>query len=258
MSEQQGSTENVDKTEQDSNDMSNDPNSSKKPVKSVLNIAITKNTKILALFAITCTVAVSLVNELTKDRIKHQEQQQLLSTLHSIIDPSLYDNDIANDCVMVSSPELGSSKVQTAYIARKSGNVVAVAITSVAPGGYNGDINFIMASDIEGKVSGVRVLKHQETPGLGDKIEIRKSDWITKFTGKVLRSADDSRWAVAKDSGMFDQFTGATITPRALVKGVKDTLVYVRKNKDTILTRPNACDNNQTSSIATKDEANHE
>lgn len=222
-------------------DMNSDTDKSVKPVKSVLNIAITKNTKILALFAIACTLAVSLVSELTKERIKQQEQQQLLSTLHSIIDPNSYDNDIANDCIMLSSPELGSNDIQTAYIARMSGEVVAVAITSIAPNGYNGNINFIMAADIEGTVTGVRVLKHQETPGLGDKIEIRKSDWITKFSGKALRSEDDSRWAVVKDNGMFDQFTGATITPRAVVNGVKNTLAYFNKNKHSILTRPNAC-----------------
>jgi electron transport complex protein RnfG len=210
-------------------------------VKSALNVAISKNTKILALFAIACTAIVGLVSELTKDRIKQQEQQQLLKTLHSIIEPSRYDNNIANDCIMMSALELGSDKVQTAYIARKSGHVVAVAMTSTAPQGYNGNIDFIMAINNDGTVSGVRVLKHQETPGLGDKIEIRKSDWITSFTGKKVLSEDDSRWAVTKDNGMFDQFTGATITPRAVVKGVKSTIDYFTKNKDRLLTRPNAC-----------------
>jgi len=210
-------------------------------VRSALNIAVSKNTKILALFAIACTAIVGLVSELTKDRIKQQEQQQLLKTLHSIIEPSRYDNNIANDCIMMSAPELGSDKVQTAYIARKSGEVVAIAMASTAPQGYNGNIDFIMAINNDGSVSGIRVLKHQETPGLGDKIEIRKSDWITSFTGKKIRSEDDSRWAVTKDNGMFDQFTGATITPRAVVNGVKSTLKYFTKNRDSLLTRPNAC-----------------
>ena len=209
--------------------------------KSPLTIAISKNTKILTLFAIACTAAVSIVSELTKDKIKIQEQQQLLSTLHTIIDPSRYDNDIANECIKISGPELGSNKTQTAYIARKSGEIIAVALTSIAPQGYNGNIEFIMAVNNDGSVSGVRVLKHRETPGLGDKVEIRKSDWITRFTGKSLRSEDDSRWAVTKDNGIFDQFTGATITPRAVVNGVKDTLNYFNKNKDMLLTRPNAC-----------------
>ncbi|MBU2872239.1 electron transport complex subunit RsxG [Colwellia sp. E2M01] len=210
-------------------------------MRSPLTIAISQNTMILALFAIACTLTVSLVSELTKDRIKVQEQQQLLNTLHSIIEPSRYDNDIANDCVLITSPQLGTDKVNTAYIARKSGNVVAVAITSTAPQGYSGNIDFIMAINNDGSVNGVRVLKHQETPGLGDKIEVRKSDWINSFTGKTLRSEDDNRWAVAKDSGIFDQFTGATITPRAVVSGVKNTLNYFNKNKAMLLTSANDC-----------------
>ncbi|GAW95188.1 electron transport complex subunit G [Colwellia marinimaniae] len=239
--------------------------SSTKPTKNVveksaLTIAISKNTKILALFAIACTFAVGLVSELTKERIKQQEQIYLLKTLHSIIEPSRYDNDIANDCIMISAPELGINKVHTAYIARKAGQVIAVAMTSTAPKGYNGNIDFIMAINNDGSVSGVRVLKHQETPGLGDKIEIRKSNWITSFTGKRMLSEDDSRWAVSKDNGMFDQFTGATITPRAIVDGVKNTLIYFTKNKASLLTRPNACGEDKLKSTSTpiKHEAENE
>jgi len=219
--------------------------------RSQLTMAVSKNTKILALFAIACTLAVSLVSELTRDRIKIQEQQQLLRTLHSIIEPSRYDNDIANDCIMITAPELGSNNVKTAYIAKKSGQVVAVAMTSTAPRGYNGNIDFIMAINIDGTVSGVRVLKHQETPGLGDKVEIRKSNWINSFTDKKMLSENDSRWAVSKDNGMFDQFTGATITPRALVQGVKNTLNYFNSNKSILLANPNACGKTVLASTAT-------
>jgi len=236
----------------------NSNRSKSKVEQSALTLAISKNTKILALFAIACTLAVGLVNELTKDRIKTQEQQQLLRTLHSIIEPSRYDNDIANDCIMVSSPELGSDKINTAYIARKSGQAIAVAMTSTAPQGYNGNIDFIMAINIDGTVSGVRVLKHQETPGLGDKIEIRKSNWVNSFTGKKILSDDDSRWAVNKDNGMFDQFTGATITPRAVVKGVKNTLNYFTKNKAMLLTRPNACSKIDNTSTPINEAANEQ
>ena len=222
-------------------DLHNESNQEETKVKLSLTHAISKNTKILAAFAITCTLAVALVNEFTKDIIKTQEQQQLLKTLHNIIEPSRYDNNIANDCIVVNSPELGSEKEHTAYIARKSGQVVALAITSTAPEGYNGNIDFIIAINVDGSVSGVRVLKHQETPGLGDKIEIKKSSWITSFSGKSMLSDNDSRWAVTKDNGMFDQFTGATITPRALIKGIKNTINYVNNNKDSLLTLPNAC-----------------
>lgn len=214
---------------------------SEKTKPSMLTMAISKNTKILALFAITCTLAVSLVNELTKEIIKTQEHQYLLKTLNTIIAPERYNNDIANDCIAINAPELGLSKDNLAYIARQDGNVVAIAMTSTAPEGYNGNIDFILAINIDGSVSGVRVLKHQETPGLGDKIEAKKSDWITRFTGKSMRSETDSRWAVKKDNGVFDQFTGATITPRALIKGIKSTLVYFNNNKQQLLSLPNAC-----------------
>ena len=213
--------------------------------KSAFAVPIQKNSQILAIFAIVCTAIVGLVYELTKDKIETQAQLQLLNTLHSIIEPSRYTNDITKDCVIVSSPLLIGSKQnaapQTAYIARKNGSAIAVAITSNAPDGYNGVIELIIAINMDNSVSGVRVLKHQETPGLGDKVELRKSDWITSFNGKKLLSDNDSRWAVSKDGGMFDQFTGATITPRAVVKAVKNAVLFFKDNQQSLLTLNNSC-----------------
>lgn len=217
--------------------------------------AISNNGKVLALFAIACTAVVGLVSEFTKDRIRVQEQQQLLNTLHSIIEPSRYNNDIANDCINMSSTLLGDNDIETGYVARKDNDVVAIALTATAPDGYNGDIDLIVAINMDGSVSGVRVLKHQETPGLGDKIEIRKNNWITSFADKQLLSENDSRWAVAKDGGMFDQFTGATITPRAVVKAVKQAVQYFEHNKDSLLTRPNACAIEEEHLISLTDDA---
>jgi electron transport complex protein RnfG len=220
-----------------------------------------KNSQILALFAIVCTAIVGLVNELTKDEIKAQEQLQLLNTLHSIIEPSRYNNDITLDCVSLSSTLLGNStddkEIHTAYIARKDKLAVAIAMTSTAPDGYNGNIELIIAINMDESISGVRILKHQETPGLGDKIELRKSDWINTFTNKKLLSENDNRWAVTKDNGMFDQFTGATITPRAVVKAVRKTLVYFKENKHSLLTRPNVC-LKESDTAKTASEANNE
>lgn len=220
-----------------------------------------KNSQILALFAIVCTAIVGLVNELTKDEIKAQEQLQLLNTLHSIIEPSRYNNDITLDCVSLSSTLLGNStddkEIHTAYIARKDKLAVAIAMTSTAPDGYNGNIELIIAINMDESISGVRILKHQETPGLGDKVELRKSDWINTFTNKKLLSENDNRWAVTKDNGMFDQFTGATITPRAVVKAVRKTLVYFKENKHSLLTRPNVC-LKESDTAKTASEANNE
>lgn len=213
--------------------------------KSLFRLPIQKNSQILAIFAIVCTAIVGLVNELTKDKIEAQAQQQLLNTLHSIIEPGRYNNDMTQDCVNVNSPLLGGSQksqvTQTAYIARRDGNAIAVAITSTAPDGYNGNIELIVAINMDDSVSGVRVLKHQETPGLGDKVELRKSDWIISFNGKALLSDNDNRWAVTKDGGMFDQFTGATITPRAVVKAVKKAVIFFKDNKQSLLTSANSC-----------------
>lgn len=228
----------------------------KKNSNTSFRLPMQKNSQILAIFAIICTAIVGLVNELTKDEIKIQEQLQLLNTLHSIIEPSRYNNDITQDCVNLSSPLLGNStndkKMQTAYIARQDNQAIAIAMTSTAPDGYNGNIELIIAINMDGSVSGVRVLKHQETPGLGDELELRKSNWITTFTGKKLFSEKNNRWAVTKDNGIFDQFTGATITPRAVVKAVKKALLYFKDNKDSLLTRPNIClqenENTQTTS----------
>ena len=213
--------------------------------KSAFRLPIQKNSQILAIFAIACTAIVGLVNELTKDKIEAQAQLQLLNTLHSIIEPNRYNNNMTQDCVSVSSPLLGGSQkhqvMQTAYIARKDDNAIAVAITSTAPDGYNGNIELMVAINMDNSISGVRVLKHQETPGLGDKVELRKSDWITRFNSKKILTDNDSRWAVAKDGGMFDQFTGATITPRAVVKAVKKAVIYFKNNKLSLQDSKNSC-----------------
>jgi electron transport complex protein RnfG len=228
---------------------------------SIFRLPMQKNSQILAIFAIACTAIVGLVNELTSDTIKAQEQLQLLNTLHSIIEPNRYNNDITQDCVSLSSDLLGNSTkdktMQTAYIARQDNQAIAIAMTSTAPDGYNGNIELIIAINMDDSVSGVRVLKHQETPGLGDKVELRKSNWINSFTGKKLLSENDKRWAVTKDNGIFDQFTGATITPRAVIKAVRKTLLYFKDNKLSLLTRPNIC-NKDNERAQTESEANNE
>ena len=212
---------------------------------SQFRLPIQKNSLILAIFAIVCTAVVGLIHELTSDKIKAQEQLQLLNTLHSIIEPERYNNDITQDCVSLSSTLLGNSnndkKMQTAYIARQDNQAIAFAMTSTAPDGYNGNIELIIAINMDDSVSGVVILKQQETPGLGDKVELKKSPWINSFSGEKLLSDNDTRWAVTKDNGMFDQFTGATITPRAVVNAVRKTLLYFKDNKHSLLTRPNIC-----------------
>jgi electron transport complex protein RnfG len=204
--------------------------------------AIKKNTLTLTIFAVTCTALVGAVNFFTKDIIATQQQQELLKTLYQVIPAERLDNDLANDCQFIQDKDLlGSSDIQTAYIARKDNIPVAIAITSIAPDGYSGKINLLVAINVDGSLSGVRVIHHNETPGLGDKVETRRSDWIYAFNGKVLSDENNARWAVKKDGGMFDQFTGATITPRAVVKAIKNTILYFNANKESLLSNNQSC-----------------
>jgi electron transport complex protein RnfG len=202
--------------------------------------AIEKNARLLAIFAVVCTGLVGTVNLLTKDRIVIQEQQQLLTTLSGIISSERHNNDIYLDCIVVNNDELTDNS-QKAYLARLNDTPVAAAITTTAPDGYSGNIELLVAINYDGSVSGERTIKHQETPGLGDKIELTKSDWILSFTNKKIINDSDTRWAVAKDGGMFDQFTGATITPRAVVGAVENTVKYFNKNKQQLFASTANC-----------------
>jgi electron transport complex protein RnfG len=208
---------------------------------SALVPAINKNAKILMLFAVACTAAVSLVHLLTKDRIELQAQQQLIRQLNETIDENRHDNEMFRDCIIAPQGDKENSSLDVIYRARMDNAPIAAAIKTVAPDGYNGNIELLIAINNDGSVSGVRTLLHKETPGLGDKVELRKSDWITKFSGKKVHDENDSRWAVIKDGGMFDQFTGATITPRAVVKTVRKTVDYFKANKDVIFTTASNC-----------------
>lgn len=203
--------------------------------------AMKNNAKILTLFAVACTTAIGLVNLVTEDRIKLQTQQQLIRQLNEIVAVDSHDNEMFRDCI-TSPTDNNDLTLAEIYRARKNNLPIAAALKATANDGYNGKIALLIAVNIDGSVSGVRTLKHKETPGLGDKIEIKKSDWITKFSGKKVLDDNDNRWAVVKDGGIFDQFTGATITPRAVVKTVRKTVDYFKENKDLIFTTVSNCE----------------
>jgi electron transport complex protein RnfG len=209
-----------------------------------MRISIQKNSRVLALFAIICTAIVGIVHETTKNRIALQQQQHLLKILHSIISPKRLNNDIYQDCLTISNAELGTVTPQKIYLAKYNDKPIAAAITTIAPDGYNGNIKLIVALNVNDTISGVRVLEHQETPGLGDKVEERKSPWILSFNNKKIPQEKDSQWHVAKDGGIFDQFTGATITPRAVVKAVKKTARYFKQHKQEIFSQKTNCRGN--------------
>ncbi|OCH47586.1 electron transport complex subunit RsxG [Vibrio cyclitrophicus] len=203
--------------------------------------AIKKNGLVLAIFACASTGLVAVTHYLTKDQIKQQEQAQLLSVLNQVIPHNLHDNELFSACTLVEAEELGTEQAMPAYIATLNGEPSAIAIEAIAPDGYNGAIKVIVGMKIDGTILGTRVLSHRETPGLGDKIDLRVSDWILSFAGKQVTESNIDRWKVRKDGGDFDQFTGATITPRAVVKSVKQAVQYVNQNNQALLAQPLNC-----------------
>jgi len=172
---------------------------------------------------------------LERMKTAENEREFLMRSLTAIVPESTFDNDIFNDTITVISPKLlGTPNPVVAYRARRNGAPVAVVLTPIAQDGYNGNIKLLIAIRFDGSLGGVRVVAHRETPGLGDDIEIERSDWITTFNNHSLDSLSGSRWRVKKDGGEFDQFTGATITPRAIVKAVYQSLQYFVVNRDAL------------------------
>ncbi len=187
----------------------------------------------LTAFAFISSLIVAVTNESTKQQIATNERETLLRSLNILIPHDLYDNDIYNDTAALYSPKLlGSKKPVTVYRARKNQVPVAAIINSIAPDGYNGEIRLLVAILANGTLAGVRVVGHQETPGLGDAIDARRSDWIKTFNERSLSNPLPEKWRVKKDGGTFDQFTGATITPRAIVKAVFNTLKYYAVHRE--------------------------
>ncbi|GKR00944.1 MULTISPECIES: electron transport complex subunit RsxG [Aeromonas] len=201
-----------------------------------------KNGLTLALFALGCTAMVVLTNELTRDRIAHQQQLEQLRTLGALLPEGSYDNDLVASCKLVRSREyLGSDQPMPLYTATLKGVHTGYALETVAPDGYSGAIRMVVGTDAKGAISAVRVLTHKETPGLGDKIELKKSNWIDSFVGRTLNAENEASWAVKKDGGEFDAFTGATITPRAVVKAVKNLLLLQQEHPELLRDAP-SCD----------------
>ncbi len=192
---------------------------------------------LLTLFSLFGGLIVERTYTLTKARIIENQRESLLKQLNSLIPPSQYDNDIFQDILQLPPNSSLHNRVNSSvFRARKQGKPIALAFTVTAPDGYNGDITLLMAIYYNGDIAGVRVISHKETPGLGDKIETRHSHWITHFNGKSLYNLTDKQWRVKKDNGYFDQFTGATITPRAVVKAVYKALKFYKQNKELLFT----------------------
>lgn len=189
----------------------------------------------LVAFALTFTLLMTVVYQVTKEPIAQSEAAARIALFQQVVAQDRYDNDVLNDTINIAPNDLlGNKKPTTASIARMGIKPVAVILEAVAVDGYSGKIKLLIAVNHDGSISGVRVLTHTETPGLGDYIDIAKSKWIKLFDGESLLKTSDSNWRVKKDGGHFDYRAGATITPRAVVKAVHKALQYFNENKEAL------------------------
>lgn len=186
---------------------------------------------ILALVALICSAVSSGIYFLTKDPIQQSINAQQQALLLEVVPQSYFDNDLLASCV-----KPNTAYIDKLYIAKKQGKTTAYAFETVTPDGYAGNIYLLVGLTPGGEVLGVRVISHKETPGLGDKIETRISDWILSFAKRMLNQQTLDQWAVKKDGGSFDQFAGATITPRAVVNQVKRSGLAMLQQFDPNLT----------------------
>lgn len=198
--------------------------------------SMTRNSALLAIFAMCTTLLITGTFLLTGDRIAVEKRKAEEKALLEIIPRNRHDNSMLDETIAVGpqSEGLGLREGKRIYIARQDGKIVAIIIPATAPDGYTGEIDLLVGVNTDGTIAGVRTLSHRETPGLGDKVDLRKSDWVRGFEGRSLDNPTLAGWAVKKDKGVFDQFTGATITPRAVVAATLRALQFTQANRDTL------------------------
>lgn len=189
---------------------------------------------VLAVFAAITSVAIGWTYLATKDQIDMEVRRAEARQLLEIFPPGTHDNDIVDDGfeLVADTPLLGIREARQGYRVRRDDRVIGVILPATARDGYSGDIRALVGVRDDGTVAGVRVVAHRETPGLGDKVDLRKSDWILGFDNRSLSQPDLIGWNVEKDGGVFDQFTGATVTPRAVILATRRALEYARLNAE--------------------------
>jgi electron transport complex protein RnfG len=202
----------------------------------MLGQSITRNSVLLAIFAVCTTLLIAGTYLSTRDQIAVEKRRAEEKALLQVVPRERHDNSMLDETIPVGpqTPGLGLTENKRIYIARKQGEVVAAVIPATAPDGYTGAIDLIVGVNADGSITGVRALAHKETPGLGDKVDIRKSDWVLGFNGRSLGNPELDGWAVKKDKGVFDQFTGATITPRSVVAATLRVLQFAQENRKSL------------------------
>lgn len=188
---------------------------------------------------IACAAAILVTAswEFSRERIEANERARLLRSLSSVLSPELLARDLNPVAISVTDPlRLGSEDPVEVFLPMAGTMPLAAIFASVAPDGYNAPIDLLVGIDIDsGQLSGVRVVNHRETPGLGDLIDIEKSGWILQFDGKSVDDPPAPAWNVTKEDGQFDSITGATVTPRAVIRAVHNTLLYFSANRETLI-----------------------
>ena len=188
---------------------------------------------LVGVIAVGAALLVTASHEFSAERIAANERARLLRSLHSVLDPAVVARDLNPVLISAHDPALLGSDEPIDVFVLIDGRPVAAIFASIAPEGYNAPIQLLVGVSADERITGVRVVRHRETPGLGDAIDIAKSDWIEQFDAKSLGDPPLAGWAVAKDEGgQFDSITGATVTPRAVVEAVKNTLLYFSAHKD--------------------------
>ena len=185
---------------------------------------------LLGVFGVLGAALVAFTHLGTAEQIAANEKAVLMNNIYKLVSPDEMDNDLLQDVISIREPTLSREDILV-YRARQGNEPVAVVMTPVEAPGYAGVIKLIVGIKADGSLGGIRVLAHNETPGLGDKVEENRSDWINGFAGKSLDNPAPERWKVKRDGGNFDQFTGATVTPRSIVVTAKQTLEYFASHK---------------------------
>lgn len=195
-----------------------------------------RTSAILFVFAIIGTAMMAYTFRQTRPVIEKSEQAEKLALINQVLPKSLYDNDLlAAHRELPADDLLGTRKPTSMWLATKSGQPAGIVLEAIAPEGYSGDIGLLVGISADGVITGVRVTRHKETPGLGDYIELAKSHWVLQFNGKRMEKNDKAHWRVKKDGGEFDARAGATVTPRAIVKAARQALEYFHTHRDELL-----------------------
>ncbi|MEM1111355.1 MAG: electron transport complex subunit RsxG [Pseudomonadota bacterium] len=202
----------------------------------MLGQSISRNSFLLGCFAVATTLLIAGTWLGTRDQIATEQRKAESRALLEIVPDEQHDNSMLDDTLPVgpTAEGLGLREDKKIYLARQGERVVAAILPATATDGYSGDIDMIVGVYADGRVAGVRVLNHRETPGLGDQIDLKKSDWVLEFDGRSLENPTLAGWTVKKDQGVFDQFTGATITPRAVIAATRRVLQYAEANRQTL------------------------